>query len=173
MTEERNPLLDEIFSGLHKKSNKPQQNQQGAKNANVSTTTNPTQIAQNPTNTTTGPGQTQPTAQNPTSPTIGPNKTQPIAQNPTSPTVRPNQTQSVSKVPEQPSTPVQSPIPTTADSAQKEEIKRVINDLKSKMVEIDKIIIELKKREERDRNLPKKTEMLLTEIKVPSLELLK
>ena len=59
------------------------------------------------------------------------------------------------------------------DDSKKEEIKKALDDLKRKMVEIDEIIVALKKREVMEKNNPKRTEKLLTEIKVPSLEMLK
>jgi len=55
----------------------------------------------------------------------------------------------------------------------KDEIKKALDELKRKMTEIDSIISELKKKEELEKNAPKRTERLLTEIKVPSLDLLK
>jgi len=59
------------------------------------------------------------------------------------------------------------------DDAKKEEVKKALDELKRKMAEIDTIIAELKRREEKEKNSPKRTEKLLTEIQVPSLELLK
>ncbi|MFA5125935.1 MAG: hypothetical protein WC462_02950 [archaeon] len=56
----------------------------------------------------------------------------------------------------------------------KEEMAKIILELKQKMIEIDKITNELEeKRNELDKNSPKKTERILQEIKVPPLELLK
>jgi len=56
----------------------------------------------------------------------------------------------------------------------KEEMAKIILDLKQKMVEIDKITTELEeKRNELDKSSPRKTERILQEIKVPALELLK
>ena len=40
-------------------------------------------------------------------------------------------------------------------------------------MEIDSILVDLKKREMLEKSNPKRTERLLTEIKVPSLEMLK
>ena len=61
----------------------------------------------------------------------------------------------------------------TVDEDKKEEIKKALDELKRKMAEIDGIIAALKKKEELERKTPKRTERMLTEIKVPSLELLK
>ncbi len=56
----------------------------------------------------------------------------------------------------------------------KEEIARVLVELKKKMAEIDRITAELnEKRKAIDKETPKKTEKMLQEIKVPSLEMLK
>ncbi len=137
MSDERNPLLDELFSGLYPK-NKVQQNQQNAQNTNTNANQNQAQ----------NEAQAKPASVQ----TSQPQPAQAPLANPSA---------------EQPK------VPSNIDPAQKEDIKKVIDELKSKMGEIDKIIAELKKREEKEKNLPKKTEMLLTEIKVPSLELLK
>ena len=59
-------------------------------------------------------------------------------------------------------------------SAISEEMNKVILDLKTKMQEIDRITLELdRKRAELEKNTPKKTQRILEEIKVPSLEMLK
>jgi len=56
----------------------------------------------------------------------------------------------------------------------KREMTRIIAQLKQKMSEIDRITQELEqKRREMDTRSPRKTEKILEEIKVPSLELLK
>jgi len=56
----------------------------------------------------------------------------------------------------------------------KEEIARVLVELKKKMADIDKITDELNaKRRAMEKETPKKTERMLQEIKVPSLEMLK
>ncbi|VVB74816.1 Uncharacterised protein [uncultured archaeon] len=56
----------------------------------------------------------------------------------------------------------------------KEEIARVLVELKKKMADIDKITAELnEKRKSMEKETPKKTEKMLQEIKVPSLEMLK
>ncbi|MEK6959150.1 MAG: hypothetical protein AABW59_03845 [archaeon] len=61
-----------------------------------------------------------------------------------------------------------------AANSQKEEMVRILTDLKKKMAEIDKITDELdQRRREMEKSSPKKTEKILEEIKVPSLELLK
>ena len=66
----------------------------------------------------------------------------------------------------------QSPPPTLDKT--REEMVKIISELKQKMVEIDKITAQLdEKRRELERNSPKKTEKILQEIKVPPLELLK
>jgi len=59
------------------------------------------------------------------------------------------------------------------DEVKKEDVKKALDELKRKMAEIDGILAELKKKEELENNSPKRTERMLTEIKVPSLELLK
>ncbi len=127
MADDRNPLLDEIFSGLYPK--KPAQEAKGGESGAVAPQTE--QKAPLP----------EPKA---ASENIAP---QPVQQ---------AQAQ-----------------PSGIDPNQKEEIKRVVEELKTKMIEIDKIIADLKSRDEKEKNQPKKTQMLLTEIKVPSLELLK
>lgn len=56
----------------------------------------------------------------------------------------------------------------------KAEMSKIIAELKQKMVEIDKITAELEeKRKELGPSSPKRTERILQEIKVPSLEMLK
>ena len=56
----------------------------------------------------------------------------------------------------------------------KEEMSKILTELKQKMKDIDRITVELdKKREELNRTSPSKTEKLLQEIKVPPLEILK
>ncbi|MFA6269106.1 MAG: hypothetical protein WC652_04785 [archaeon] len=56
----------------------------------------------------------------------------------------------------------------------KEEMTKILAELKKKMTEIDKITAELEeKRNEMNKPSPKKTEKILQEIKVPPLELLK
>ncbi|MFA6065208.1 MAG: hypothetical protein WCW44_05840 [archaeon] len=56
----------------------------------------------------------------------------------------------------------------------KEEMIKILAELKQKMAEIDKITEDLaKKREEMEEHTPRKTEKLLLEIKVPPLEMLK
>lgn len=56
----------------------------------------------------------------------------------------------------------------------KEEISKILSDLKQKMNEIDKITKELeRKRFDLSKSSPVKTEKLLQEIKVPPLEVLK
>ena len=57
----------------------------------------------------------------------------------------------------------------------KEEMSKIISELKQKMIEIDKITAQLdeKRRELDSKASPKKTEKILQEIKVPSLEMLK
>jgi hypothetical protein len=54
------------------------------------------------------------------------------------------------------------------------EMARIIAELKQKMAEIDRITQELEqKRKEMEKGSPRKTEKILEEIRVPSLELLK
>jgi len=74
----------------------------------------------------------------------------------------------------------QNPSPQSQQSANqgtdksKEEMLKILAELKQKMSEIDKITEELsKKREEMEEHTPRKTEKLLMEIKVPPLEMLK
>jgi len=56
----------------------------------------------------------------------------------------------------------------------KEEIARVLAELKKKMADIDRITAELnEKRRAIEKETPRKTERMLQEIKVPSLEMLK
>ena len=56
----------------------------------------------------------------------------------------------------------------------KKEMARIIGELKQKMAEIDRITQELEqKRREMEKGSPRKTEKILEEIRVPSLELLK
>jgi|GEM_PF-5451036 len=55
----------------------------------------------------------------------------------------------------------------------KQDMARIIAELKQKMSEIDVITKELEeKRRELDKNSPQKTKKLLEELKVPPLELL-
>ena len=60
----------------------------------------------------------------------------------------------------------------------KAEMSKILAELKQKMVEIDKITNELEEKRKElgintQNNSPKKTERILQEIKVPSLEMLK
>jgi len=72
--------------------------------------------------------------------------------------------------PERQNTSTQPP----ANEDAKREMSKIINELKQKMEEIDKITTELEgKRRELELNTPKRTEKLLHEIKVPPLEMLK
>jgi len=72
-----------------------------------------------------------------------------------------------------PVAPAKEAIPQNADDS-KQEMIRILTELKQKMAEIDKITEELtRKREEMEEHTPKRTERLLQEIKVPPLELLK
>ena len=58
--------------------------------------------------------------------------------------------------------------------ALREEMSTVIADFKKKMQEIDRITLELEqKRTNIEKSNPKKTQHILEEIKVPSLEMLK
>ena len=60
------------------------------------------------------------------------------------------------------------------DNSTKEEMTKILNELKQKMKDIDRITSELnRKREELTKSTPAKTEKLLQEIKVPPLEILK
>ena len=69
---------------------------------------------------------------------------------------------------------VQEPVKTVSTDQAKEEMAQIIAELKQKMKEIDKITAELEeKRKELNINSPKKTERILQEIKVPSLDMLK
>jgi len=75
-----------------------------------------------------------------------------------------------------PSAQPQSPQPTTnqGTDSSREEMGKILADLKQKMLEIDKITQDLaKKREDMEEHTPRKTEKLLLEIKVPPLEMLK
>ena len=70
--------------------------------------------------------------------------------------------------------PVSSEPKKELDNNTKEEMAKILAELKQKMKDIDKITIELnKKREELTKTSPTKTEKLLQEIKVPPLEILK
>ena len=56
----------------------------------------------------------------------------------------------------------------------REEMGKIIAELRKKMADIDKITAELEqKRRELDKSSPKRTEKILQEIKVPPLEMLK
>lgn len=56
----------------------------------------------------------------------------------------------------------------------REEMAKILAELKQKMAEIDKITEDLsKKRDEMEAHTPKRTEKLLQELKVPPLEMLK
>jgi len=60
------------------------------------------------------------------------------------------------------------------DNNTKDEMAKILTELKQKMKDIDRITVELnKKREELSKSSPAKTEKLLQEIKVPPLEILK
>lgn len=60
------------------------------------------------------------------------------------------------------------------DNNTKEEMAKILKELKQKMQDIDRITNELnRKREELNKASPSKTEKLLQEIKVPPLEILK
>ncbi len=59
------------------------------------------------------------------------------------------------------------------DEKTKEEMKKIIQELKNKMVEIDNIMLNLKNKDTNSQESPQKIRRRLTEIKVPSLELLK
>ena len=60
------------------------------------------------------------------------------------------------------------------DNNTREEMTKILNELKQKMKDIDRITTELnRKREELTKSSPTKTEKLLQEIKVPPLEILK
>lgn len=60
------------------------------------------------------------------------------------------------------------------DNNTKEEMAKILKELKQKMQDIDRITNELnRKREELNKSSPIKTERLLQEIKVPPLEILK
>lgn len=66
------------------------------------------------------------------------------------------------------------PTPVKTEEEAREEISKVLIELKQKMKEIDRITVELnRKREELSKNSPKRTTKLLEEIKVPPLEMLK
>ena len=67
-----------------------------------------------------------------------------------------------------------APTQSTDVSQAKEEMAKIIQELKKKMSEIDKITQELEqKRNQIEKNSPKKTERMLHEIRVPPLEMLK
>jgi|GEM_PF-947988 len=56
----------------------------------------------------------------------------------------------------------------------KEEMGRILAELKQKMREIDRITADLRRKKlEEEKDSPKKTERILHEIKVPPLEMLK
>ncbi len=60
------------------------------------------------------------------------------------------------------------------DNNTKEEMNKILAELKQKMRDIDRITSELnRKRVELNKSSPTKTEKLLQEIKVPPLEILK
>ncbi len=60
------------------------------------------------------------------------------------------------------------------DNTTREEMNKILAELKQKMKDIDRITTELnKKRNELTKSSPIKTEKLLQEIKVPPLEILK
>ncbi len=60
------------------------------------------------------------------------------------------------------------------DNNTKEEMAKILAELKQKMKDIDRITEELnKKRDQLSKATPTKTEKLLQEIKVPPLEILK
>ncbi|MCX6804389.1 MAG: hypothetical protein NTY48_07545 [Candidatus Diapherotrites archaeon] len=59
------------------------------------------------------------------------------------------------------------------EESKKDEIKRVLETLKKKMAEIDNILDQIKQRGLSTPSLPKRTEQILTQIKVPALEMLK
>jgi predicted nucleic acid-binding Zn-ribbon protein len=71
-------------------------------------------------------------------------------------------------------TPQAQKAPSQSGTDSKEEMLKVLAELRQKMAEIDKITEDLsKKREELEEHTPKRTEKLLQEIKVPPLEMLK
>ena len=60
------------------------------------------------------------------------------------------------------------------DNTTREEMNKILTELKQKMKDIDRITNELnRKREELTKSSPIKTEKLLQEIRVPPLEILK
>ena len=70
--------------------------------------------------------------------------------------------------------PVEQGTSSGAEDKAREEISSVLANLKQKMAEIDKIKQELEqKRKELVKDSPKRTEKLLEEIRVPSLDMLK
>jgi DNA-binding ferritin-like protein len=73
-----------------------------------------------------------------------------------------------------PITPAQQKNEINSNEQAREEIASVLAQLKQKMAEIDKITQELdQKRKELAKDSPKRTQNLLEEIKVPSLDMLK
>lgn len=58
------------------------------------------------------------------------------------------------------------------EEEKKEELNNLLKELKTKMKEINELTEEIKEKKKQE-NTPKKTEKILEEIEVPSLELLK
>jgi len=73
-----------------------------------------------------------------------------------------------------PQTPVEQVKKSDLDNSTREEMNKILSELKQKMKDIDRITTELnRKRDEMGRASPTRTEKLLQEIKVPPLEILK